>query len=257
MPYLPLGLRIALLGLLAGVATSLAIEPAEDPLDEPLRLLARARDAYSGVRDYCCQLVKRERIDGELTAYHVIDLYVRTQPYSVYLRWREPRNLAGQEVCYVAGENDGKMRVRAAGFLGAVGFVSLALDDPRARKASRHPITQVGIGPLLQACSEGWAAERLWKQTQVRLGTYEFVQRRCRCAELIHPTPGGGKFLFHRNLVYFDEQTHLPIRMENYSWPTQTSSTGELVEEVSFVHLRLNVGLEDKTFRPWLEQRRR
>src|SRR5262249_39714935 len=34
------------------------------PLDEPLRLIARAKQVFAGVRDYTCTLIKQERIDG-------------------------------------------------------------------------------------------------------------------------------------------------------------------------------------------------
>src|SRR5262249_31987371 len=40
------------------------------PLDEPLRLIARAKQVFSGVRDYTCTLIKQERISGQLTPVH-------------------------------------------------------------------------------------------------------------------------------------------------------------------------------------------
>ena len=119
-----------------------AADPPADasPMDEPLRLLAEARSSFEKVTDYTCTLVKRERINGDMTPDHVIAMSVRNDPFSVDLRWLAPRGNVGQEACYVAGRNDGKMRVKSAGLLGAVGFVSIDPNDPRRQKTSRHAI---------------------------------------------------------------------------------------------------------------------
>src|SRR5262249_17784130 len=67
------------------------------PLDEPLRLIGEARRAFEEVQDYSCVLVKRERINGQLTPESLITLKVRNQPFSVYMRWMDPKEMAGQE----------------------------------------------------------------------------------------------------------------------------------------------------------------
>jgi hypothetical protein len=231
-----------------GGAPAVAARPSA-PLDEPLRLIARARAAYAGVRDYSCLLVKRERIGGRLTPDHVVVMRARNKPFSVSLLWQEPRSLAGQEVCYVAGANGGMMRVKPTGLLSAFGFVSLDPDDARARENSRHRITEAGIGNLIERFARGWEAERSAGLSQVLLGTYEYNKRRCTRVEVIHPSNPGGRFLHYRDVVYFDKETHLPIRMEAYDWPRRPGDPGELVEVFSFVNLRLNVGLPDEVFR--------
>src|SRR5579875_4042631 len=102
----------------APISSPQALAAQASPMDEPLRLIHEAQKAYQNVRDYTCLLIKRERINGRLSPDHVIEMKVRTQPFSVYLRWLQPRTEAGQEVCYVAGRNDGKMRVRPKGVFG-------------------------------------------------------------------------------------------------------------------------------------------
>ena len=114
------------------------------------------KDAFAKVKDYSCRLVKRERLEGELSPNHVIDLKVRNDPFSVSMVWQEPKDLQGQEVVYVAGKNDGKMLVKPGGVLGSVGFLALPIDDPRTRKTSKHKITEAGIGNLIEKCEAGW-----------------------------------------------------------------------------------------------------
>jgi hypothetical protein len=225
-----------------------SLEPAASPLDEPLRLVALAREAYKGVQDYSCRLVKRERIDGKLQPQNIMVMNVRTQPFSVYFRWQEPPGLAGQEACYVAGRNDGKMRVRARGLLGAVGFMSLDPNDARARENNRHAITEAGIGHLIEQCASGWEQERRWGQSQVQLAEYEYDRHRCVRVEVIHPTNPEGHFWHYRDVVFFDKENHLPVRMEAYDWPHRPGDPGDLLESYSYAGLRLNAGIPEDVF---------
>ncbi len=249
----PLG-AAALLGLaaLCGAnppAARPTDKPAEvSPMDEPLRLLAEARSSFDKVFDYTCTLVKKERINGELTPENVIAMSVRSDPFGVDLRWLRPQSVSGQEACYVAGRNDGKMRVRSAGLLGAVGFISMDPTDPRCQKTSRHAITEAGIGNLIQRFIGRWELERKLNVTQVRIGEYEYNKRRCVRVETIHPTNPDNQFLCYRTVVYFDKDNHLPIRIEGYDWPHGDGDSGALVESVSYANLHLNVGLADETF---------
>ena len=218
------------------------------PMDEPLRLLAEARSSFEKVTDYTCTLVKKERIDGDLTPDNVISMAVRNEPFSVDLRWIKPAGSGGQEACYVAGRNDGKMRVKSPGLLGAVGFLSIDPADPRAHKASRHSITEAGIGNLLERFATRWEAEKKRDLTQVKIGEYDYNKRRCVRVETIHPTNPDNQFLCYRTVLYFDKENHLPIRVEAYDWPRGEGDKGQLVEEVNYTNLQLNVGLGDDVF---------
>ncbi|MHB1424421.1 MAG: DUF1571 domain-containing protein [Gemmataceae bacterium] len=231
-------------------AAATAPAAAASPMDEPLRLIREAQQAYQNVRDYTCLLVKRERVNGALPPDNVMEMKVRTQPFSVYLRWLQPRSEAGQEVCYVAGKNDGKMRVHPKGMLGSVaGFVSLDTNDPRVRQSSKRSITEAGIGNAIDRFSRAWENERrLNLTTQVQVAEYEYNRRRCVRVETIHPTNANGHFLYFRDVVYFDKETHLPVRLEFYDWPRQIGDTGQLVEVYSFANMKLNVGLGDEVF---------
>jgi hypothetical protein len=238
---------VGLLTLLPGLAAAQATKKA-DPLDEPLRLIARARAAYAKVKDYSCTMIKRERLQGELTPNVVITLQVRKEPFSVSMVWLEPKESEGQEVVYVAGKYDGKMRVKMGGLLGSLGFISLDPDDPRTRRESKHKVTDAGIGNLIERCGKGWAVEKELKKTQVRIGTFTFAKRKCTRVELTHPSRAGGKFKHYRNVIYFDQQSSLPIRVENYNWPENPGDRPPLAEVFSYVNLRLNANVPNDVF---------
>lgn len=240
-------------GVLALVVTGGAAAPpptpAEpSPMDEPIRLLSEARKTFQGVRDYTCLFIKREKLGGHLQPENQIAMKVRTQPFSVHLKWLSPKAQVGQEACYVAGKNRGMMRVRSPGLLGAVGWVSIEPTDPRVQQNSRHSITEAGIGNLIERFTTGWEQERRHGLTQVRVGEFEFNKRRCTRVETIHPPTGHGeKFTSYRNVLYFDKETTLPVRIEVYDWP-RGGTEGELIEVYSYINLRTNVGLGDESF---------
>jgi hypothetical protein len=220
----------------------------ENSMDYPLRLIGESRQSFRQVRDYTCTMIKQERVRGQLQPENVITLSVRQQPFSVYMLWHSPREFANQEVCYVVGKNQGNMRVHSSGVLGAVGFVTIEVNDPRAMKYSRHNITEAGIGNLIERHVAYWEKERQLNKTQVRLGEYEYNKRRCLRIETIHSDRNPAYYCY-RGVVYIDKETRFPIRSESYDWPRQGGPPeGDLLEVFSYVDIRFNVGLDDRLF---------
>jgi hypothetical protein len=217
-------------------------------MDDAVHLIEAARARFALVRDYSCRLVQRERVGETLPPETAMAMQVRTQPFAVHLKWLEPRSMQGQEAVYAAGRNQGRMRVRAAGLLGAVGFVTLDVNDPRARRSSRHSITEAGLGNLIERFAAGWPNEARHGGTEVRIDDFLFAGRPCTRVETVHPANPDGFFLFSRSVVYFDKEVQLPVRVENYDWPQQPGAEGALLEEYSYLDLRLNVGLADEAF---------
>ncbi len=219
------------------------------PLDQPLQLLGQASQIYQQrVQDYTCTLVKQERVKGQLQPEHVIDLKFRKQPFSVYMRWQTPRNMAGQQVCYVEGKNNGLMRVHSTGILGAVGWVSIHPQDPRVLEHSRHVITETGFGNLITRCSQDWARERNFNRTRASVAEYDFNGARCIRIEVAYTERVPTAYCY-RSVLYLDKQTRMPVRAECYDWPVAGSqSGGELLEVFSYLRTRFNVGLTEKDF---------
>jgi hypothetical protein len=232
----------------APVATPAA--PAVDPVDYLLGLTNEAARSMQNIRDYSCVFVKQERIGDHLQPESVIALKVRQQPFSVAMRWAAPKDLAGQEVVYVAGRNNGNLRVHATGIKGAIGFVSIAPNDPRATAQSRHPITEAGVGNLILSLQQSWARERGLGRTQVRAAEYEYNHRKCTRVDVLHSNDAiSRQFYCFRSVVYFDKETKLPVRIEAYDWPRRGGSPdGDLLECYSYVDFRFNSGIGDDVF---------
>ena len=67
--------------------------------------------------------------------------------------------------------------------------------------------------------------------------------------ETVHPSRQP-HFLFHMVRLYVDHEHGLPIRFEAYDWPLKPGAAPELVEEYTYLDLRLNVGLGEHDFDP-------
>jgi hypothetical protein len=248
-------IRPVVLGLLAWLSglvcpCAVAEPPPAASMEQALALVAQAQRQFQAVGDYTCTVVKRERVRGELQPENVMTLLVRNRPFSIYLRWRAPRSLEGQEVCYVAGANRGLMRVHPVGLAGIVGFVNLDPSDPRALKDNRHPVTEAGLAYLLDGVARQWELERQWNKTVVRIADGEFHGRPCTWIETVHPDPAAGSFYAYRCVLCLDRATHLPVHNAAYDRPRPGGDPGgDLLESYDYLDLRCNVGLPDETFR--------
>ena len=226
-------------------------EPApEGRIDVALRTIAGCREAYRRVVDYTCTFVKRERLDGEtLSAPHVMAMKARTDPGSVYFKFVRPK--PGREAIFIAGKHGGKTLVHDVG-LAKLLAGTLAL-DPRGGMAmddSRHPITEAGLGHLIETISGRWAGEMREGETRVDIDEGASVEGRpCTLIESTHPHKRPG-FLFHTVKVFIDRELNLPIRFEAYDWPASPGSDPLPVEEYTYRDLKLNVGLTDLDFDP-------
>lgn len=218
-----------------------------DPVAMAKQAIADCKGKYARVRDYTCTFVKRERIDGRLSPRHVMHMKARTNPSSIYLRFQTPNK--GREAIYNAGRNSGRVQAHDVGigkFL--AGTMNL---DPRgalAMEDCRHPITEAGIGVLIDTIARRWNDEltpeesRVTFQTNLRIGAHP-----CTMIEAIHPGRHP-RFLFHKVRLYIDHEHGLPIRLEGYDWPEHPGAAPELVEEYTYLDVRINVGLSDHDF---------
>jgi hypothetical protein len=114
-------------------------------------VLEAMRRAYAQLDHYTATFLTQERIDGELRPEQWLAIKFK-KPFQVYLRWVKGRH-EGRQALYPAGADGREVLVRVP--LPVGGFtVSLDPLSPRARKGNRHPITDVGIGRLVDFIAE-------------------------------------------------------------------------------------------------------
>jgi len=207
-----------------------------------------SRDTIRKLPGYTCTFIKQEQLSkkGPLVKQTMI-MKFRREPFSVYLKSVSPN--AGREVIYVEGRNDGKLKVHeASGFVSLLGTISLAPTSNDALKENKYPITMIGMEKMLDGFLLEWDEShkhldtKVTVNTQAKLGLVD-----CTLCEVIHPQQREG-FRSHKGRVYIDKKTNLPIRAEQFGFPTKSSEEPALIEEYSYIDIKTDVPLTDVDF---------
>lgn len=207
--------------------------------DRPAFAWADAIGAYARVHDYTCTYDKQERaIDhGDL---QVIRLYFR-KPLDVKLEWLNASGNVDQIAVYRQGMNDGKLLARRTGGIASLlGTLKLDPTSGRALDDSRHPITEVGLGHIIETV----AAEVASGGVSMSPASEDTLDGRPAYRVEIEAT--GGTLLgvagARRAAIWIDRELTLPVKVEIHD------AAGGLVERHRFLDIRVNVGLTDRVF---------
>ena len=69
----------------------------------------------------------------------------------------------------------------------------------------------------------------------------------CTCIQVTHPQPRRD-FRFHVARIFVDDRLQLPVRYESYAWPAEAGGSPELLEEYTYLDLKVNNGFTDRDF---------
>jgi hypothetical protein len=261
-----LAMAMLVVGLACSANANESATVTSEPGDHPLSWIfsyASSRSDYiqKNIRDYSCRLIKRERIDGKLQKHQFIEVLVRCEPapdseadepMSVFMQYLAPGTLKDRRILYVQGENNGMMLIRKGGR--TFKYVKLEVDPngAAAKKESNYPITNIGfdkiIERLLESVTEDIKNDPTGANTQVsHFRNAKVSDRVCTHINVVHPKRGIG-IQFHKASLYVDDELHVPIRLVVYGWPPSDGGDLPLLEEYTYVNLKLNVGLTDEDF---------
>lgn len=248
---------VALIMLVSAVARG-----AETAKDHPLLPLVkyaseRYRNIQEQVKDYTCTLVKREQVDGQLSDTQFLFLKLRHArspqgqapvPFSVYLRFLTPAQLEGREVIYVDGRYNGKIIARRGGL--RMAYMTFGL-DPKGELAmqdNRYPITEIGFKNLIKRLVEVANEDMQYGECEVKYYPGAKINGRvCTMAQVTHPVRRP-YFRYHLARLFIDDELQLPVRYAAYDWPETPGGPPRLMEEYTYLDIKLNVGLTDRDF---------
>ncbi|MEX0866783.1 MAG: DUF1571 domain-containing protein [Pirellulales bacterium] len=224
--------------------------PGEHPLMPALRIANYGKQHIEqNIQDYSCTIVKRERIDGTLGDNEYMFAKVRHQPFSVYLYFLGPDAIKGREVMYVDGSNENKLMAHEAkGIRSKFGTVSLHPDSFLAMKGQRYPITELGVLNLTKRLIEVAEHDKQYGECEVKFYNGAKINgRTCTCIEVTHPVPRK-QFLFHIARVFVDSELKVPVRYEAYEWPETQGGPPVLLEQYTYLNMKINNGFADSDF---------
>ena len=222
--------------------------PDEHPIQPAIHMVRESLERIREIEDYTCTFVKRERIDGELTAPERMRLKVRHEPFSFYLYCLGPDKEVGEEVIYVEGRNDGQVLAHTTGLRHRiVGTLKLQPTNSLLTDGSGNPVTHIGIKNLLEDTLTNHESDLRYGECEVSVSDVELEEQPTTLIEIVHPERRK-EFSFYRKQIWYDREVGLPIRFARYDWPDEPGGEPQLVEEYVYENLKVNVGLTDRDF---------
>ncbi len=215
------------------------------------------------VHDYSAVIVKQERIGSNLVQT-VMFAKIREKTFSVYLNFldrSDDKGVKGREVIYVQGRNDDKMIVHTPGLQDAtLGALWLPPNGFLGMRGELHPITEIGLANLCRqliqrgeaAGGSGQAAPGQITPGQIAVKRYRHARinaRTCALLEITYPV-NEPKTRGYLARVFVDDRWHFPIRVEVYELPLDRGRGPQLVEEYTYLDVKLNNGYSDADFDP-------
>ena len=224
-------------------------DPKEHPLMPALRWARQGLTQIEKIQDYSATLVKRERLGNKLGDYQYMFIKVRHRPFSVYMYFLAPSDVKGQEVIYIDGANKGNMWAHGTGIKQTMfGTVSLEPTGVVAMQGQRYPLTELGILNLTRRLVEVAEADTKYGECEVKFYKGAKINNRvCTCIQVMHPRPRRN-FLFHLARIFVDDELNVPVRYEAYEWPKRRNGPPELIEEYTYLNLKINNGFTDADF---------
>ncbi len=215
---------------------------------------AALANSQKNISDYTATLVKRERIDGVLGVSEYIYIKVRNPkpatPFSTYMYFVKPAVAKGREVIYVQGQNQNKMCAHEGGTGLKAAIPDLWLDPAGflAMKGQRYPITEIGLENLMVQLIA--RAERDMRagmcKVQFRKGA-KINKRPCMMIQVMHPDKRA-PYDFYVAQIFIDDELQVPVRYVSYDWPEAAGDPAKLIEEYTYLNVKLNNGFKDIDF---------
>lgn len=240
--------------------TARATPPQTHPLEPALKIARTGLETIrTNIQDYTCILIKRERIGAKLGDYEYMHAKVRTGrfangqkiPFSVYMYFLKPAAIKGREVLYVEGQNGDKLVAHETGIKGKLfGTVDLKPDGPIAMMGQRYPITDVGIENLVLKLIERGERETKVGRNDCSVTFHPGAKingRVCTLLRVMYNQPGP-EIEFYKAEIFIDDELQVPIRYVAYDFPMKEGDQPPVLEEYTYVNLKLNVGLTDADF---------
>lgn len=230
---------------------------APHPLDDALEMAFDGLEYMrKNIHDYTAVLVKRELVDNQLGEPQYAAIKIRneretdelSQPFSIYMKFLKPRAQAGREVIWVQGRNANKLLAHEGGLLGVKTF-HLDPDGWLAMKGQRYPVYDAGIENLILKLIEKAERDKAAGECEVVTRPNANINNRCcTLIEVIHPVRQA-PYEFYKAQVFIDNELQVPIRYAAYDWP-RPGQKPQLIEEYTYINIKINVGLTDADFDP-------
>jgi uncharacterized protein DUF1571 len=234
---------------IAQIPFDLTPQPGEHPLMPALRMASQTiKDIDARIADYDAVMIKRERIDGELSEQQTVYIKVRHQPFGVYMYFIKPYK--GRECLYNAGPNGEKgilVAMDCPGWKRAFGKLEFDPEGHMAMKGQKYPIMKLGIREMTRELIDVANNDVKFGECEVKTYQTTINKRPVTKLQVIHPKRRTS-FRFHKAEVFIDNELKIPTRYASYMWPQNPGEKPPLEEEYTYLNVNLNKGFTDLDF---------
>ena len=241
-------------------ATPKAPKAAPHPLD---RAVEFAETSLASIRanlyDYTARMAKRESINGQLGETSFMDVKIRCPrvnpqgqqvPFSIYMKFLQPRDASGREVLWVDGRDNGNLLAHQPGVVVGMRTFELKPDGMMAMKGQRYPIYEAGLENLVVKLIEKATRDRAAGMCEVTYrGGLALNKRPCSLIQVVHQEKRA-PYEFYKAQVLIDDEYNVPVRYTSYDWPKSPGAKPQILEQYTYINLKVNVGLTDEDFNP-------
>lgn len=216
-------------------------------------LLRKGMESFEAIPDYTASMFKQERMNGVLGEGQTIELKMKHEPFSVYMKWLSGDE-KGQQAIYVDGQNDNKLLVQPGGIKGRLtGVLSLDPEGSLAMASSRHPVTQAGLIELAKTILK-YQQQDLERghgfQCELRDGA-TFSDRPCYIFTCLYDNEEMNSE-YRKSVIYVDKELSMPVCVKNFCWAKdanpETIDEETLLEFYAYSELEILQKLETADF---------
>ena len=182
--------------------------------------LATAKSRARELTSYTAILEMREEVRGMLRDTEIIQVKLRQEPFSVYMRWNDN----GQEALFVRGKNEDRLLAKPANGLAAMKRLwRLDPDSRMAKQACRYSIKESGIENLVNRVDAFYAERDDWSSAvkcnvSKSSETDNVVTEYCLQFRDKSVSPD-----YLESRLSFDEATGLLVVVQNFGWTDNES----------------------------------
>ena len=225
------------------VAVLMLMPGAPASAQDPLSLLFGMEAAYARVTSYTARFVRQELVRDILRPREEALLKYQ-RPGRIYLRWISgpPK---GREILFVEGRDNNRMLVHEPGVLSLFSTIVMAPGHPRVLQESRHPVTDIGIGRLIELILDN--VRRARGTGELSLLEQEVAGgdgRPERGLEVVLSRERSKHDDSYRLSLSVDAGSGLPVRATVYDWEDHP------VADYAYLDLRINPELTARDFDP-------
>jgi hypothetical protein len=215
-----------------------------------LDVLLAAQARLDRVDAYTATFRKQERIRGTLGPEQTLAMKVRQEPFSIYLKFLEPR--AGKEVVYREGSHDNHVIAHNGDWTRRlIPRLKVAPTDPIALADSRHPVTDAGLHNLTDKLVGYRRMDLEDPDARTVLDWCTDAESRAWPRSIhTHPHRKAERPFAHVEVLY-DPETFIPRKITSFDWP-EPGHAGELdlAECYTYDDIDLDAPLTELDFDP-------